>query len=94
MRTASDEADISLSFEWRLDIDSLKERTRASKKAGHADPSTMVEAELWLDLVKAEIVAQRGRRRSTEIKASLDELRSWRSSLRYTLHTLKRLETS
>ena len=94
MRTASNETEAALAFGWRLDIDSLKERTRASKRAGYPDPATIVEAELWLDLVKAEIAAQRGRGKSPEIKASLDELRSWRSSLRYTLQTLKRLESS
>ena len=93
MRTASDEAEVALAFGWRLDIDRLKERTKASKRAGHADPDDG-RGRAVARSGQAEIVAQRGRRRSTEIKASLDELRSWRSSLRYTLHTLKRLETS
>lgn len=87
-------SDVPLAFEWRLDIDRLKEQTRASKKAGYPDPRTVLEAELWLDLVKAEIAALRGRAKAPEIKSSLDELRSWRSSLRYTLQTLKSLETS
>ena len=90
----SEAASEPLAFGWRLDIDRLKERTRASKRAGYPDPTTIVEAELWLDLVKAEIAALRGHGKTPEIKASLEELRSWRSSLRYTLQTLKSLENS
>lgn len=73
--TAAYAADTSL--EWRPNVDRLRTEIAAARRAGRTDDLAIAEAECWIDLIDAEIVARRDRIDDPE----LGRLRRWKAEL-------------
>ncbi len=87
---ASFSPSVALLFDWRPDMERLKDEAHAAQETGRSDPYAIVEVECWLDLVGAEIVAhQAGDPELAEIAAGLDELTRWRDELQLARTSLR-----
>jgi hypothetical protein len=85
----------SLPFDWRPAIERLREEAEAARAAGKSDPFAQIEAECWIDLIDAEIAAQKRLDQSRpEVAAAIHELRHWRVELQLILRQLGQAETS
>jgi hypothetical protein len=80
-------------FDWRPAIERLRAEAEAARAAGKPDPLARIEAECWLDLIDAEIAAQKQLDQSRpDVAATLHELRHWRVELQLILQQLSKLE--
>lgn len=79
-------AQISLLFDWQLDIERLEQQVEQAAAAGVPDPWAQVEAECSLDLIEAELAALRKSAPATTY------LRRWRDRAEALLVRLRTLE--
>jgi hypothetical protein len=83
----------SLPFDWQPAIERLREEADTARAAGKTDPFAQIEAECWIDLIEAEIAAQKQLDQSRpEVAAALHELRHWRIELQLILRQLAQAE--
>ncbi len=83
----------ALPFDWRPAIERLRAEAEAARAAGKSDPFAEIEAECWIDLIDAEIAAQKRLDQSRpDVAATLHELRHWRVELQLIQQQLTRLE--
>lgn len=84
-------AQISLLFDWQLDIERLEQQVEQAAAAGVPDPWAQVEAECSLDLIEAELAAlsKVDPRQSTP---ATTYLRRWRDRAEALLVRLRTLE--
>ncbi len=83
----------ALPLDWRPAIERLRAEAEAARAAGKPDPFAEIEAECWVDLVDAEIAAQKRLDQSRpDVAATLHELRHWRVELQLILQQLSELE--
>jgi hypothetical protein len=74
-------------FDWAPSIERLEREYSAAAALGRADPWALVEAECWLDLVQAELIAARSR----NDLAAISRLEGWTGQLKGLLDRLDRL---
>lgn len=87
---ASFSPSVALLFDWRPDLERLRDEALAARETGRSDPYAIVEVECWLDLVEAEIAAhETGDQARPEIAAGLEELKRWKEELQAARTALK-----
>jgi hypothetical protein len=80
----------NLIFDWAPHLDRLKRETDIATAERRPDPWAQAEAECWLDLIDAEIEAQRALPQSRpEVAAGLRQLAGWRADM---IAIVRRLE--
>jgi hypothetical protein len=62
--------------EWQPDIERLRNEIETARKTGNLEHLAIAEAECWIDLIDAELVA----RRDTD-DPEIQRLRSWRTEI-------------
>jgi hypothetical protein len=83
-----------LPFDWRPAIDRLHGEAEAARAEGKSDPYAEIEAECWIDLIDAELAAQKRPDQSRpEVARAMYELRNWRAELQDILEQLATAET-
>jgi hypothetical protein len=83
----------SLPLDWQPAIERLRGDAEAARAAGKSDPFAQIEAECWIDLIDAEIAAQKQLDQSRpEVAAAMHELRHWRVELQLILRRLAEAE--
>jgi hypothetical protein len=85
----ADAAPVGL-FGWAPQIDRLRREAAEARRLGRADPWTIAEAECWIELVDAELVAQR-RLDDPDAVAAIRQLVSWRAEL---LEVIRRVRSA
>ena len=82
-----------LPLDWRPAIDRLRGEAEAARAEGKADPFAEIEAECWIDLIDAELAAQKRLDQSRpDVARTMYELRSWRAELQHILEQLVSIE--
>lgn len=80
-------------IEWVPHLDPPREEACVTSLSGRADPSALVEAACWLDLIDAEMAADHALPQSRpEVIAGLKQLTLWRGELQHLIWRLKSLE--
>ena len=83
-----------LPFDWRPAIDRLREEAEAARAEGKSDPFAEIEAECWIDLIDAELAAQKRLDQSRpDVARTMYELRNWRAELQHISEQLAAVET-
>lgn len=72
---------ISSLFHWDPDIPRLEREVQDAVAAGILDDLTLVEIECSIDLIDAELLAQRGQEQDEPTKAGIEKLLQQRNSL-------------
>jgi hypothetical protein len=77
---------------WAPPLERLRSETKAARDNGKHDPWTEVEAECWIDLIDAELSAQRSAPASGSRQATISRLRHWRAELQLLVRQLQAIE--
>lgn len=77
------------SLDWEPPIERLRTEARAAKETGRPDPWSRVEAECWIDLIDAELSAQRAARERGLASPAIGVLRQWRAELQLIVRQLE-----
>jgi hypothetical protein len=80
---------LDLLFDWRPDLARLERAANEALAQNHPDPWTLAEAECWLDLIDAELVAVNNARADPRMARSRDQLQRWRDRVTMTIDRLK-----
>jgi len=78
--------------DWTPPIERLRSEANAARESGRPDPWTRVEAECWIDLIDAELAAQRAARDPGTRSATIGRLRHWRAELQLIVRQLQAAE--
>jgi hypothetical protein len=76
-------------FDWRPDLARLERAANEAIAQHHPDPWTLAEAECWLDLIDAELVAVNNARADPRMARSRDILQRWRDRVTMTIDRLR-----
>ena len=71
--------------DWMPNIERLKRDAQLARESGRPDPWSLTEAELWRDLIDAEMAAQTHRGAGGDV---MQMLRIWRAELGNIIRTL------
>lgn len=80
----------SASLEWKPDIERLRREIDRSLNAGGLDHLALAEAECWIDLIDAELVA----RRNDPTDVEVHQLKLWRAELQLLVGRARRSASS
>lgn len=78
-------------FDWEPPVERLRSEAAMARDSGRPDPWTLVEAECWIDLIDAELSAQRSGRDPGTRSAAISLLRHWRAELQLIVRQLQQL---
>lgn len=76
-------------FDWRPDLERLEKAAEAARRTHNADPWTLAEAECWLDLIEAELIALKHAPPDAVAESSRRQLEAWRKRVEAMIPVLK-----
>jgi len=79
-----------LPFDWAPDLERLESAAKMARETNQADPWTLPEAECWLDLIDAELIATGASRERADRTRQV--LQDWRSRVGAVIGTLRDAE--